>query len=335
MSDFHVIPGAVIKDILETHLSSMVSRVEQVYLQHHDGQTINPDSYFLRFPQLPADRIIALPAALDGEDAVAGIKWISSFPGNIAQHKPRASAVVILNDRDNGYPFACLEGAQISAVRTAASAVSGAYWLNRQSRKAASVGFIGAGVIARNIARMLAVEGWAIEQAVVHDFDPASANSLTQYIEQSDLCTARPGTLDEALAADLVIFATTAGEPYVKAPSAFRPGQVVLNISLRDIAPELLLAADNLCDDVEHCMKANTSPHLTEQLSGNRAFMNGTLAGLIRGEFQLDDSKPAIFSPFGLGVLDLALSKFIVDTALSQSRAVAIDGFFGETLRWS
>jgi 2,3-diaminopropionate biosynthesis protein SbnB len=335
MSDFHVIPGAVINDILQSHLSSMVGRIEQVYLQHHAGQTINPDSYFLRFPQQPADRIIALPAALDGEDAVAGIKWISSFPGNVVQHKPRASAVVILNDRATGYPYACLEGAQISAVRTAASAVSGAYWLNRQSRKAASVGFVGAGVIARNIARMLAVEGWEIQQAVVHDFDAASAHALTQYIEQTDLCTARPGTLDEALAADLVIFATTAGEPYVKAPRAFRAGQVVLNISLRDIAPELLLASDNVCDDVEHCMKANTSPHLTEQLSGNRAFMNGTLAGLMGGEFQLDDSKPAIFSPFGLGVLDLALSKFIVDIALSQSRAMAIDGFFGETLRWN
>jgi 2,3-diaminopropionate biosynthesis protein SbnB len=335
MSDFHVIPGAVIKDILDTHLSSMVGRVEQVYLNHHDGQTINPDSYFLRFPQQPADRIIALPAALDGKDAVAGIKWISSFPGNVAQQKPRASAVVILNHRDTGYPYACLEGAQISAVRTAASAVSGAYWLNRQSRRAASVGFIGAGVIARNIARMLAVEGWEIDQALVHDFDAASANALTQYIEHADLCTARAGTLDEALAADLVIFATTAGEPYVNPPRTFSAGQVVLNISLRDIAPQLLLGADNVCDDVEHCLKANTSPHLTEQLTGNRSFMNGTLAGLIRGEFQLDDSKPAIFSPFGLGVLDLALSKFIVDIALSESRAVAIDSFFGETLRWS
>lgn len=335
MSDFHVIPGAVINDILQAHLASMVARIEHVYLQHHDGQTINPDSYFLRFPQQPADRIIALPAALEGPDAVAGIKWISSFPGNVAQQKPRASAVVILNDRQTGYPYACLEGAQISAVRTAASAVSGAYWLNRQSRKAGSVGFIGAGVIARNIARMLAVEGWEIGHAVVHDFDAPSARALSDYIEHADLCTARVGTLDEALAADVVIFATTAGEPYVKPPMAFRAGQVVLNISLRDIAPELLLAADNACDDVEHCMKANTSPHLTEQLSGNRSFMNGTLAGLIRGEFRLDDSKAAIFSPFGLGVLDLALSKFIVDTALSESKAVAIESFFGETLRWS
>jgi 2,3-diaminopropionate biosynthesis protein SbnB len=335
MSDFHVIPGAVIKDILDTHAHDMVRRIEQVYLQHHDGQTLNPDSYFLRFPQQPANRIIALPAALEGEHAVAGIKWISSFPGNVAQRKPRASAVVILNDRETGYPYACLEGAQISAVRTAASAVSGAYWLNGQSRQAASVGFIGAGVIARNIARMLRVEGWNIGHAVVHDFDAASADALIGYIENTDLCTARAGSLEQALAADLVIFATTAGEPYVKPPTSFRAGQVVLNISLRDIAPQLMLQANNLCDDVEHCMKANTSPHLAEQLTGSRTFMNGTLAGLMRGEVELDPAKPSIFSPFGLGVLDLALSKFVVDTALAQSRGVAIDSFFGETLRWN
>jgi len=335
MSEFHVIPGAVIKDILERQAHNMVARIEQVYLQHHDGQTLNPDSYFLRFPQQPANRIIALPASLEGEDPVAGIKWISSFPGNVAQQKPRASAVVILNDRETGYPYACLEGAQISAVRTAASAVSGAYWLNGQSRKEGSVGFIGAGVIARNIARMLAVEGWEIAQAIVHDFDDASALALKGFVENADLCTARTGSLKDALAADLVIFATTAGEPYVAPPVTFRAGQVVLNISLRDIAPQLLLAANNLCDDVEHCMKANTSPHLAEQLTGSRAFMNGTLAGLIRGEVQLDPNKPSIFSPFGLGVLDLALSKYVVDTALAESRAVAIDSFFGETLRWN
>ncbi|MFJ3487553.1 2,3-diaminopropionate biosynthesis protein SbnB [Pseudomonas sp. NPDC090202] len=335
MPDFHVIPGAVVKDILDQQAHSMVARIEQAYLQHHDGQTINPDSYFLRFPQQPANRIIALPASLEGDDGVAGIKWISSFPGNVARQQPRASAVVILNDRETGYPYACLEGAQISAVRTAASAVSGAFWLNGQSRKAATVGFIGAGVIARNIARMLAVEGWSIDQAVVHDFDEASAGALTAYIEQSDLCAARSGTLEQALAADLVIFATTAGEPYVLPPQAFRAGQVVLNISLRDIAPQLLLQANNLCDDIEHCMKANTSPHLAEQLSGNRTFMNGTLAGLIRGEVELDPQRPSIFSPFGLGVLDLALGKFVVDTALAESRAVAIDSFFGETLRWN
>ena len=61
---------------------------------------------------------------LRGEPGVAGIKWIGSFPDNVARNVPRASAVLLLNDFETGYPFACLEAAQISAARTAASAAT-------------------------------------------------------------------------------------------------------------------------------------------------------------------------------------------------------------------
>ena len=35
---------------------------------------------------------------------------------------------------------------------------------------------------------------------------------------------------------------------------------------------QILLASTNVVDDVEHCLKADTSPHLVEQLTGNRTF---------------------------------------------------------------
>ncbi|MGO4748178.1 2,3-diaminopropionate biosynthesis protein SbnB, partial [Streptomyces sp. 2MCAF27] len=43
---------------------------------------------------------------------------------------------------------------------------------------------------------------------------------------------------------------------------------------------------------------------------------------------------PVIFSPFGLGVLDLAVGAHIYRVATEAGEATAIDDFFGETTRW-
>ncbi|MFL6119643.1 MAG: 2,3-diaminopropionate biosynthesis protein SbnB, partial [Actinophytocola sp.] len=123
MFTFHVMGGKDIRAIIEKSRAEIVTCVRDTYLAHHRGETINPNSYFLRFPEKPNARIIALPALLRGEPGTAGIKWIGSFPDNVRRNIPRASAVLLLNDFDTGYPTACLEAAQISAARTAASAV--------------------------------------------------------------------------------------------------------------------------------------------------------------------------------------------------------------------
>jgi ornithine cyclodeaminase/alanine dehydrogenase-like protein (mu-crystallin family) len=132
----------------------------------------------------------------------------------------------------------------------------------------------------------------------------------------------------------VVVFATTAGEPYVLEQGTFAPGQIVLNISLRDIGPELIVDSYNVVDDVDHCLKADTSPHLAEQKYGNRDFITGTLAQVINGEATVGADKPIVFSPFGLGVLDLAVGLEVHRVAAESGRATAIADFFGETERW-
>lgn len=331
MYEFSVVPGEKVNSLLKGHEKNVIGIVRDAYLAHEQGRTVNPDSYFLRFPEKPEARIIALPAYLGGEAEVAGIKWIASFPRNIESGLPRASAVLILNDYQTGYPTALLESAGISAARTAASAALAAATLGGD--QAATVGVVGAGVIARTIVTYLAAQGISLAEVRCHDHHAESATNLVEHLAGEHGSNASATDLTAALSCDLVVLATTAGTPYI-ADHQFQTGQLVLNVSLRDLAPEILLTANNVFDDVEHCMKANTSPHLAEQLTGGRDFVTGTLAGVIEGRDQLDPERPTIFSPFGLGVLDLAVGHYVHQAALQDGGAIGIPGFFGEITRW-
>ena len=133
---------------------------------------------------------------------------------------------------------------------------------------------------------------------------------------------------------DMVVFATIAGQPHVNDLSWFDHNPLVLHVSLRDLAPEIILASTNFVDDVEHCLKANTSPHLAEQLTGNRDFLQGTLGDLMAGRAPAPADRPLIFSPFGLGVLDLAVGKYVYDEVARAGDLHVIDDFFHELKRY-
>jgi N-[(2S)-2-amino-2-carboxyethyl]-L-glutamate dehydrogenase len=87
---FAVISGAQVQRALQGQEKEIVELVEATYRLHGAGDSVNPPSYFLRFPDRPSSRIIALPASVGGQLRVDGLKWISSFPGNVAAGVPRA-----------------------------------------------------------------------------------------------------------------------------------------------------------------------------------------------------------------------------------------------------
>lgn len=335
MKDFTVITGTVAREIIGRRRREIVTEVAETYLAHQRGDSVNPDSYFLRFPGKPDARIIALPAYLGGQHDVAGIKWIASFPANISRGLPRASAALLLNDYETGYPFAVIEASQVSAARTAASAALAARVLTGGTTSA-KLAVVGAGIIGRNILDFLHAQGWEAAEIAVYDQVTEYAEAMAGYARTelgqpaavaADLASALRG-------ADLVVLVTTAASPYITDPAAFGPGTVVLNISLRDIAPALIAASCNILDDVEHCLKAGTSPHLAVQSYGRRDFIAGTLAQVIEGAVTPRRDVPVIFSPFGLGVLDLAVGSLVYREAVRAGTAIPIPGFFAETTRW-
>jgi N-[(2S)-2-amino-2-carboxyethyl]-L-glutamate dehydrogenase len=334
---FAVVPGAQVSHALRGREHDIVALVEDTYRRHCAGESVNPPSYFLGFPDRPSARIVALPASLGGPRPVDGLKWISSFPVNVATGLPRASAVLILNDPGTGYPYACLEGSIISATRTAALAASAADWLSRHRPRPARVGFFGVGLIARYIHTFLAATGWTFDEIGVHDLSTASTTGFCDYLHQASAAGritvhGQPERLIRA--SDLVVFATVAAEPHVRQRSWFDHNPLVLHVSLRDLAPQILLAATNIVDDVEHCLTANTSPHLAERLTGNREFLHGTLGDVMSGRTMVPAQRPAVFSPFGLGVLDLAVATFVYDRLTDAGELQVVDDFFHELHRY-
>jgi N-[(2S)-2-amino-2-carboxyethyl]-L-glutamate dehydrogenase len=171
----------------------------------------------------------------------------------------------------------------------------------------------------------------------VHDLSATSAAGFRAYLESSGTAgriTVHDRAEELIRSSDLVIFATVAGQPHVSDLSWFEHGPLVLHVSLRDLAPEILLASTNIVDDVEHCLKADTSPHRAEQLTGSRDFLAGTLDDVMAGRVTAPADRTAVFSPFGLGVLDLAVGRYVYDEVVRDGELHVIDDFFHELRRF-
>ncbi|MFI0718865.1 2,3-diaminopropionate biosynthesis protein SbnB [Streptomyces sp. NPDC021224] len=328
---FGVVSGAAVDEILAGREPEVIDLIERAYLLHGSGRTTNPPSYFLRFPDKPTARIIALPASVRGDRRVDGIKWISSYPGNLRTGIPRASAALLLNDPDNGYVYACVESSIISATRTAASAAVAVRHLLPRRTSAVRVGFVGTGLIARYVHRYLVALGLPLAGAGLYDLDEGYARGFASHLaEAAPGTTVRVHPTAESLVrdSDVVVFATTAAVPHVHDARWFAHAPLVLHLSLRDLAPELVLAGTNVVDDVDHVLKADTSVHLAEKLSGGRDFVHATLDGVIAGDRPPVPGRPVYFSPFGLGVLDLVLGDFVHREAVASGRITTIPDFF-------
>jgi N-[(2S)-2-amino-2-carboxyethyl]-L-glutamate dehydrogenase len=325
-----ILTGYDILSVLTGRETEVLRTVQHAYEAHAKGCSSLPHSTFLHFPDHPANRIIALPAFLGDEFQVAGIKWIASFPENRDARLDRASAVLILNSTHTGRPEAIMEGSIISAKRTAASAALGARCLHHVKGEY-NIGLIGCGLINLEIARFLLADRPQRRRFLVFDISQERAQQFKTKAEELlrdveiDIVHDVNSVLKEC---SLLSLATTAIEPHISDLSCCRPGTTVLHISLRDLTPDAILSCENIVDDISHVCRARTSVHLAELQAGNREFIRCTLADLLMDtSARLAPQTNVIFSPFGLGILDLAVGKLVYGLAKEEGRGRIIDSF--------
>jgi 2,3-diaminopropionate biosynthesis protein SbnB len=333
--DLLILKGDEVSTLLAGQERALIDVVKRAYEAHARGDSSLPNSTFLRFPNDGKNRIIALPAYLGSEFKGAGIKWVSSFPGNVEMGLDRASAVVILNSPLTGRPRAILEGSVISAKRTAASAALAAQCLHH-GLEVDSVGLLGCGLINFEIARFLLSVFPEIQRLYLYDINAERARQSKGKAENtfSRINVETVGDIETLFkTCPLVSIATTATEPHIFDRGSLAQGSTLLHISLRDLSPELILSCDNVVDDVAHVCHNQTSVHLAEQLVGNRDFIRCNLADIMTGAAvgRKDKNSIVVFSPFGLGVLDIAVSEFVYTLALEEGLGTAMTSFLPES----
>lgn len=307
----------------------VLEAVRTAYVLHGQGRSEVPHSGFLRPPGDDGSRIISLPAYLGGPDPVMGLKWISSFPANVERGLQRASSVQILNDLRTGYPTAVLEASQISASRTAASAALASRTLHG-SRPVRTAGLIGCGTINRRVLDFLVLVHPELRTVTVQDAVPGRAATFAaQLAEERPEISFVAGEVGDALRTGTVSIATTDSSYWLDL--ADHPGrpehQVILHLSLRDLSTASVLNAYNVVDDIDHAIREQTSLHRAEQEVGHRRFVHAEIATALGQSEEPETEGTIVFSPFGLGILDLAVARTILVAARRDGLGSEAPGF--------
>lgn len=145
---------------------------------------------------------------------IYGAKVISVHPGNSARGLPGHQGFVALFDHDTGTPVAIIDGAQVTATRTAAASALATRTLARADAK--THGVFGAGVQAEaHVEAINAVRN--IERVTLWARDQAKAEALANKLRELHRCEIRV-TADpaEAAACDVVTTVTSAQEPVLR-----------------------------------------------------------------------------------------------------------------------
>lgn len=289
--------------------------VESVYREQY-RQPVKP---YLRYKDL-ANRIIAMPAYLGGNNECAGIKWIASFPKNIDQGMQRAHSVTILNEVDTGKPKCMLNTTSVSGIRTAG--VSGVvvkkyleHCTNRADRL--DIGIIGLGPIGYlHLSMLTSIMQEQLGNIYLYDIRKIDESIIPKEIKSKvRICDSWEEVYSKA---DIFVTCTTSSKGYID--SAPKSGSLQLNVSLRDYLPSCREYMDFIVvDDWDEICRENTDievMHKTIKLSKADTY---SLAEFTCEPTLVNAYKRGnviMFNAMGMAVFDVAVGNYYFEKAV-------------------
>ncbi|MEB8107999.1 2,3-diaminopropionate biosynthesis protein SbnB [Staphylococcus equorum] len=308
------------------HSTVYVNALTEALKAHVNQDFVQPLKPYLRANGTEghiADRIIAMPSHIGGQDPVSGIKWIGSKHDNPSERKiERASGVIILNDPETNYPIAVMEASLISSMRTAAVSVIAAQKLAKKGFEALTI--IGCGLIGDRQLQSMLEQFDHIKQVYVFDqFEKASANFIEKWAEaRPDIHFVQATTAKEAVEnGEVVITCTVTDKPYIEY-DWIQKGTFISNISIMDIKKDVFTQADKVL--VDDWSQANREKKTINQLvlegRFSREALHAELGELLTGAKpgRENDDEIILLNPMGMAIEDISSAYYIYKEAKQQ-----------------
>jgi ornithine cyclodeaminase/alanine dehydrogenase len=267
----------------------------------------------------------AMPAYLpgpadDGSRDLAGMKWIAGFPDNPATGLPALHALVVVNDPRTGVPLAILDGAPITAERTAAvSGTAIARWSPPVRDRAARATVVGAGVQGRAHLPILGHLLPGVEIAI-HDRDGDRANGLADAARAVPGIGAARAVKDARSAirdADVVVTCVSFGPVrQVMTSGWFAPGALVIAVDYAtSVAADVAREAGLFLVDEAGQFRANRAAGQFDDYPDPAAIL-GTA---IRDATPRPARGRVLVTHLGVGLADLVFAEAILATATTRN----------------
>ncbi|MBI2184660.1 MAG: hypothetical protein HYU39_06855 [Thaumarchaeota archaeon] len=298
-------------------------RVEEALQAQGIGLTTLPEESRLRWEE--DAYIIAKPGAVKPINAL-GIKWLSNFRRNPSIGLSPNFALIILNDHNTGAPTAVMDGDIISKMRTASiSAVAARYLAKKGS---ATMGIVGAGTQGQS--HLWAVTSLlGVRDVKVCDIDEDRLRSFCAEAKRRLPNVSTSWLKDPSQVArdvDILVVASTSSAPVVFDWMVEEGCFVVGLTGFRDL---------------DYRMKSTVSKYIVDDRRNApalfRTFMGGVevaseeiygeigeiVAGRLSG--RESDSERILFTPTGLGTVDVAVAQLVYEKALTRGVGLALE----------
>lgn len=313
-------------------MSTAVEAMREAFAAHASGRIQSPPRSVLHTGGQRGATLV-MPASLEaGDPALAVVKVVSVFPDNKPAGLRSIHGTLLAIDAATGAPLALLDGATLTAIRTAAACGLATDLLARPESRVLAV--FGSGVHARTqISAMRTVR--PIEEVRVFNPNLHSARSMTKELSSNPIPGGyrAVGSAREALAgADIACAATTSPVP------VFHDAEVPPGIHINAIGsfhatdreiPGLTVArARVVVDDLESALEeaGDILVPMAEGLFGEEHIhcdLGSLVQGLVAG--RASDTELTFFKSVGIAAQDVVAAQAVLRAAAKRGLGERID----------